>query len=178
MAFSFGKIKAEAEKHPYWTAGIIFVVGVIIIYWWYSGSSSSSGSTASAAGQTAAAEAAIAASNNQLAAAQLESQTQLGEASIGANAANTQTAAELSLGEEQLSTSLAATQSNNDTAVSLANVQAQEAETGAWVAEQGNEYAEAQQTAQVEYTSQLQAQTSNQLIGLVAASEGKTLPNS
>jgi hypothetical protein len=120
MAFSFNELKAKAEAHPYITAGIIFTVGAVIIYWYYSGSSS--GSTSD--GGLAAAQAAAVQSNNALQAAQLGYGVQSQSIAAQQEVSDSQTAASLKLGEEQLNDSLKAAENTNSTTVSLANIAA------------------------------------------------------
>ena len=133
----WGNIKTLAEKHPYMLAGGVFLIGAVLIYYFYSGGSSSSTTSAAAANQNA--QAAAIASGNALQAAQLQDQTQLGVASLAAGVQNTQMNDALALGENTNVTTLEAIQN-----------QTYNQTDQAWIAEQGNEYAQSQQTAVLE----------------------------
>ena len=90
------KLKALAEKHPWATAGVIFVVGVIIIYWWSSGSSAPAASSDNSAAYNAAGVAA--AGNDALQASQMQNQTALAIAQANDAVTTAHDAAALKLG--------------------------------------------------------------------------------
>jgi len=114
------RIKELFSKHPYLASGGAVVV-FVIFYYLFSRSGSGGATTISASSGTDAQTAAI---NAQESIAQLQSQTQLGLATIQANTATEQINAAHDVALTTTNAQLEALKSNNETQLGLAQVQA------------------------------------------------------
>jgi hypothetical protein len=110
----FQKVKVWVEKHPFVTAGAVFVIGAVLIYLYYSGGSSA----AQPAQQTSPLDAEL----------QLQLQQQALAAQYGAQSGAQQTAAQISA--QQGADQLSAVQSNNATQLGIAQLGATVSQAG------------------------------------------------
>lgn len=114
-----GKIGALVEKHPYITAGGVFVVGAIVIYLYYSGGSSSTTTTSGADPNYAAGLAA------QVQLAQISAQSGAAEAQVSGAQSIAQTQANAQVTEAQLAAQTSQAGITAQTQVQTAGIQAQ-----------------------------------------------------
>jgi hypothetical protein len=95
------KVKSWVIAHPYWSAAIVGIVGIIVIWWWFSGSSGTATSSDNTGFYNAAAQAAM--GNDALQAQQAGAQAQDYQVQQSAAAQEAQTAAQASTQSQEIS---------------------------------------------------------------------------